>query len=226
MPQLADPPPQTEDRPVPRRPPVLHRPTVLRGVTWDEYVALRAKPENAHVKLTYDGPNGGLLEIETPNGLEHETLSRLLMAFVLAFARVRGLSIRPVGSVTQSRQDLNRGLESDECFYLKTAPRIRGKRRLDLAGGDPPPDLAVEVDVTSPGVSKLPIYAALGVPEVWVWADDAIAVRRLGNGGEYELVADSGELPGFPVAVAAELSARWADEEADALLAAFEAQLG
>ena len=226
MSQLAAPPPPTAAPPFARRPPLLHRPTVLRGVTWAEYRGLREKTENEHVKLTYDGPAGGLLEIEMPLGIEHESLSRLLMAFVLAFARVRGLPIRPVGSVTQSRQDLDRGLEADECFYLKTASQIRGKRRLDLSAGDPPPDLAVEVDVTSPGVSKLPIYAALGVPEVWVWADDAIAVRRLTDDGDYEIVPDSGELPDFPVAAAAALAARWADEDAGTLLGQFEGRLG
>ena len=224
MPKLAAPPP-TPARLVARRPPLLHRPTVLRGVTWAEYRGLREKAENAHVKLTYDGPAGGLLEIEMPLGMEHESLAELLAGFVSAFARRRGLAYRAVGSMTQSREDLSRGLESDKCYYLKNAPRMRGKRRLDLSAGDPPPDLAVEVDVTSPGVSKLPIYAALGVPEVWVWADDAIAVRRLTDDG-YEIVADSGELPGFPIAAAADLAARWADEDADALLEQFENRLG
>ena len=61
--------------------------------------------------------------------------------------------------------------------------------------------------MTSPSVSKLPVYAALGVPEVWVWdaAAGALTVRRLGPDGAYRRVADSGELPGFPFAVAAGL---------------------
>ena len=207
------------------RPPVLHRPTVLRGVAWGTYRALREDPGSAHVKLTYDGPAGGLLEIEMPQGLEHESLSRLLFRFVVAFAEVRGLRCRPVGSVTQSRQDLERGLEGDESFYLKSAPRIRGKRRLDLAGGDPPPDLSVEVDITSPGVAKLPIYAALGVPEVWVWRGDTLTCRVLTDAGEYEEAAESRELPGFPLAHAAELAARWADGDPEALVAELVARL-
>ncbi len=231
MPQLVEPPSPLVasaggSRPVVlHRPAVVRRPTVMRGITWAEYVALRAKPENAHVKLTYDGPAGGLLEIEMPLGMEHDSLSRLLHDFITAFCRRRGLAYRGVGSMTQSREELDRGLESDECYYLKSVPQMRGVRRLNLSAGDPPPDLAVEVDVTSPGVSKLPIYAALGVPEVWVWSDDAIVVRRLSDAGEYQIVPESGELPGFPVAAAAALTSRWADEPTDVLVAEFEAGL-
>ena len=226
MPLLADLPAARPLRePRPPREPRLHRPTVLRGVTWEEYAALRAKPENAHVKLTYDGPNGGLLEIEMPLGLEHESLSELIAAFVAAYAQRNRRPYRAVGSVTQSRQDLRQGLEGDKSFYFKSAPLIRGRRRLDLAGGDPPPDLSVEVDVTSRGVDKLPIYAALGVPEVWVWDDGALSCRALADAGEYEEAVESRELPGFPLPLAAELAARWADAETDALVAEFSRRL-
>lgn len=230
MPLLVDPPPQTAAPSAEpnrrRREPLLHRPTVLEGVTWDEYAALRAKPENAHVKLTYDGPNGGLLEIEMPLGLEHESLSDLLFELIVTYAKRRGLPYRGVGSVTQSRRDLRRGLEGDRSFYFTNEPAIRGKRRLDLTGGDPPPDLSVEVDVTSPGVAKLPIYAALGVPEVWVWSDDALTCHVLGDDGQYEETAESRELPGFPLAAAVELAARWAEEPTAALVAEFERRAG
>ena len=65
--------------------------------------------------------------------------------------------------------------------------------------------------MTNPSVPKLPIYAALGVPEVWTWADGAIVVRRLNAAGEYDVVETSRELPGFPLRLAERLSARWAD---------------
>lgn len=217
MSPLAPPPPAAGSR----REPLLHRPTVLRGVTWEEYRSLRDKPENAHVKLTYDGPAGGLLEIEMPLGLEHESLSELLYELIVAYAKHRGISYRGAGSVTQSRRDLRRGLEGEKSFYFQSEPRVRGKRRLDLTGGDPPPDLSVEVDVSSPGVAKLPIYAALGVPEVWVWRDDALTCHALTDGGEYEPAADSRALPGFPLPLAAELAARWAEDPTDALTAEF-----
>ncbi|NNJ27354.1 Uma2 family endonuclease [Alienimonas chondri] len=210
MPQLAEPPP----RPAPPA-----RRTVLRGVTWAEYVALRAKPENEHVKLTYDGPAGGLLEIEMPNGPLHENVSWWLANLILAFTEERRIPVRGVGSLTQSREDLQRGLESDLCYYVSSLPKLEGRDAVDLEAGDPPPDLCVEVDVTSPGVRKLPIYAALGVPEVWVWANDTLTVHRRGDDGAYAVSGKSGELPGFPIATAAALIARRAEAEHFALLA-------
>lgn len=206
--------------------------SVLRGISYAEYAALRDKPGNDHVKMTFDGP-AGLLEIEMPQGLLHESVSRLLCLLIAAFCEERGLPMRAAGSVTQQSERADRGCESDECFYLSSAARIAGKDELDLDAGDPPPDLAVEVDVFSPGVSKLPIYHALGVPEVWVWADGAVAVYRRGpermepaaaaggDGGD----AVSGELPGFPVAAAAGLLARRAEADQTALLAEWRATL-
>ena len=194
---------------------------VRTGVSWTEYRALRADPANRRLKLTYDGPAGGLLEIEMPQGLRHETVSRLVLLLVAAFAEERGLAVKAVGSVTQSREDLERGLEGDESFFVGDLSRL--SEDWDLDRGDPPPDLSVEVDVTSPGVSKLPIYAALGVPEVWVWADEAITVRRLAGDGTYEVVGDSGELPGFPVAAAAAVIARRGEAPHYDLLAEFRA---
>ena len=193
----------------------------LAGVSWRQYVAFRADPANAGRKLTYDGPAGGLLEIEMPQGLLHESVSRLIGLLVAAFAEERGLAVRPVGSVTQSREDLDRGVEGDEAFFLASLPKLGGDG-WDLDRGDPPPDLSVEVDVTSPGVRKLPIYAALGVPEVWVWEDGEIVVRRLAADG-YEVVADSVELPGFPVLLAAELTRRPLSTPSAALIAEFRA---
>ena len=181
---------------------------VLGGANWAVYRALREDPRNDRFKLTYDGPTGRL-EIEMSKGPLHESVSCLLAYFVMAFRLAGGPKFRALGAVTLNREDLDRGLDSDESFYianLDRAPELRANA-LDLNGGAPPPDLAVEVDVTSPGVSKLPIYAALGVPEVWVWdaADDSLTARRLNDGGGYEVVTASVELPGFPLAVAAEL---------------------
>ena len=203
-------------------PPVGGR-AVRRGVSWDEYAALRADPEHARVKLTYDGPAGGLLEIEMPQGMLHESVSRLLTLLIAAFAEERGLPFKAVGSVTQSREALDRGCEADESFFIGSLPKLRGDG-WDLDRGDPPPDLSIEVDVTSPGVRKLPIYAALGVPEVWVWDGGAITVRRLGAGG-YEIVVGSVELPGFPVELAAALTGRPFNTPDGELLAEFRAAL-
>ena len=197
---------------------------VLRGVTWEIYTALRNLPENRHAKLTFDGPGGGAPEIETP-GFAHGSATGLLGLLISAFAEERKTAVRSTEDVTLSREDLDRGLEGDKSFYIGSFEAVRGRENLNLSAGDPPPDLSVEVDVTNPGVSKLPIYAALGTPEVWVWANDAIAVRRRTDAGEYTIVPESVELPGFPFALAAELIARRADAAQYELLAEFRAAL-
>ena len=181
---------------------------VLEGVTWDDYVRLSDESDRTGAKYTFDGP-AGLLEIEMSQGRPHETLSRLLLFLIVAYAREREIELSPSGSVTVRREDVARGAEPDESFYITHAdfrPPPRANL-LDLEAGEPPPDLVVEIDVTSPGVSKLPIYAALGIPEVWVWSDDVITCRRRTPKGRYERRDDSVELPGFPFASAAAILA-------------------
>ena len=225
-PLVADSPPRTARRPAPVRPQPANREpaaapgerdictrpftgrVVLGGANWSVYRALRDDPRNDRLKFTYDGPTGRL-EIEMATGARHEHVSRLLAYFVVAFGQAGGPRFRSTGAVTLDREDLDRGLQCDESFYIShfaDAPSSETDL-IDLSGDRPPPDLAVEVDVTSPGLSKLPIYAALGVPEVWVWdaADGSLTARRLNDAGDYEVVTDSVELPGFPLTVAAEL---------------------
>ena len=235
MPRLADPPPKTRRAPtaVPPRPrrtagtragrtPAGPGRAVLAGVTWDMYVALRDLPENDRVKMTYDGPAGGLLEIEMPQGLRHESVGTLLALLISAFAEERRIPMRSTGSVTLRREDAGRGCDGDASFYVSRFEAVRGidDNLLDLTVL-PPPDLGVEVDVTSPGVAKLPIYAALGVPEVWVWEAETLTVHRLTDAGVFEAVGGSGELVGFPLALAADLIARRADAPQFELLAEF-----
>ena len=224
-PAVFDRPPAAAPPPI-RDPIFVRRPSpdrvVLGGADWATYRRLRDAPENEGLKITYDGPLG-LLEIEMSEGPQHATVGAVLFIFVHAFRRERGLRIRSTASVTLAREDLDRGLESDGSFYIRSidaAPDLTGNT-LDLNAGAPP-DLAVEVDVTSPGLSKLPIYAALGVPEVWVWdaADASLTVRRLFGDG-YQIVPNSRELPGFPVAAAADLIRDRGDRDDGALESAF-----
>ena len=206
QPAVADPPPARR-RPLaaPRLGPGERR--TLAGATWADYVRLSADSERTKIKYTFDGP-AGLLEIEMPQGAVYESVSRLLFTLVLAFARSTDRELWPSGSVTVRREDLDRGCEPDESFYLR-ADHLppRGTNLLDLEGGHRPPDLVIEVDVTNPGVNKLPIYAALGVPEVWVWRNDTLTARGLTTTGRYQSVAESVGFPGFPLAAAADLVA-------------------
>jgi Uma2 family endonuclease len=102
------------------------------------------------------------------------------------------------GSTTFKRADVGRGFEPDSCFYLQHIAAVRGKRTIDLAT-DPPPDLVVEIDITHPSLDKLPIYATLGVPEVWRATEERVVVYQRTSDG-YTVVDQSTVLPGLAAA--------------------------
>jgi Uma2 family endonuclease len=98
------------------------------------------------------------------------------------------------GSTTFKREGLRRGFEPDTCFYVSNVERVRGKMQLALEV-DPPPDLVVEIDITHPSLNKLPIYAAVGVPEVWRYDGRALTILKL-EGDAYYPHTESRALPG------------------------------
>lgn len=104
-----------------------------------------------------------------------------------------------LGSTTFKREDFKRGFEPDSCFYIQNAERIRGKDEIDLHI-DPPPDLVIEIDITSGSIHKLPIYAALGIPEVWRYTGKRLIILKLDAEGYVE-VEESLTLPGLTGAI-------------------------
>src|SRR5689334_12972304 len=86
--------------------------------------------------------------------------------------------------------ELERAIEPDECFYLTNEPLIRGKEEFNFEV-DPPPDLGIEVNISSSSRRRMPIYAALGVPEVWRFSRDHIVIHRLAGDGTYQIAAHS-----------------------------------
>jgi Uma2 family endonuclease len=105
------------------------------------------------------------------------------------------LDLVNLGSTTFRREDLRRGFEPDSCFYVQNEERVRGKVEIDSAV-DPPPDLVIEVDITSPSLDRFPIYARFGVPEVWRYDGERVVVYEFRN-AEYVEVANSLALPWF-----------------------------
>ena len=136
---------------------------MLHDIDWKTYTRLlRAFEGHRRFRLTYDR---GTLEIMSPLW-EHEEPSQLIGRFIDVLTEELQMPCRLGGSGTLRRRRRQRGLEPDKCYWIASAPRLQGKRHLDLRI-DPPPDLAVEVDVTSSSLDRMSIYAALGVPEVW-----------------------------------------------------------
>jgi Uma2 family endonuclease len=154
---------------------------VLSNVDWRTYERLlRVFAERRTIRLTYDR---GELEIMSPLP-EHESDADMLGRFVVVLTEELGLPIKAGGSTTLRRRRKRRGLEPDRCWWIANEPRMRGKRTLDLRI-DPPPDLAIEVDVTSSSLNRMGIYAALGVVEVWRIDGPVLTFHVLGTSGKY-----------------------------------------
>lgn len=153
---------------------------ILDGVSWYTYESLLEDLGEHHkVRLAYDQ---GMLEIMAPY-FGHEWLNRLLADMITALAFGKNLPIEQAGSTTFRREDLERGFEPDSCCYFgDEAVLMRGRERIDLRT-DPPPTLVVEIDLTHPSLDKLPIYAALGVVEVWRCDGQHVWFYRLGDNG-------------------------------------------
>jgi Uma2 family endonuclease len=96
--------------------------------------------------------------------------------------------------MTIKRPDLAAGKEPDSCYYFANEPAVRGKTKLDFTQ-DPPPDLAVEIDITSSSLNQLALYATLGVGEVWRYDGAELIFYQL-QSGEYVVVDLS---PTFPM---------------------------
>jgi Uma2 family endonuclease len=172
---------------------------VLENVAWPAYEMIgEALRERANVRLTYDR---GRLEIKRLSQ-EHERFKHLLGRLIDVLAEESGVRVEGFGSTTYKRDTLERGLEPDQCYYHRNFDRVRGLRRMDL-NRDPPPDLAVEIDITHSSLDRMAIYGRLGISEVWRLEGDALRVYRLKDDGDYEPV-DRG--PTFPTVPVAELA--------------------
>jgi Uma2 family endonuclease len=165
---------------------------LLRDIDWATYRAVSDALGERHLRFAFDGSN---LELMTTSHL-HGVLSRFLGRIVEALSEEFGLPIRSCGDFTLNRADLDRGLQPDECFYLRSEPLIRAKDELDFTA-DPPPDLAVEIDVSRSSLNRLAIYAALGVPEVWRFDGTTLECRVRAADGRYASVDRSQNFPGL-----------------------------
>ena len=133
-----------------------------------------------------------VLEIIMPSDL-HETVNCLLKRIVTALTEELDLKIKGFGSTTLNREDLKQGAEPDSCFYIQNVDRILGKR-LDIST-DPPPDLVIEVDITSPSSNRFVVYTQLEIPEVWRYSGETVQIYQLQN-QEYVTCDRS---PTFPI---------------------------
>jgi Uma2 family endonuclease len=129
---------------------------------------------------------------------EHERLKRFIGRMIEVATEELNIPISSASSTTLKAEWKDRGLEADESYYLANEARVRGRDEIDLRV-DPPPDLAVEVDISSSSLDQLSIYADLGVPEVWLYDGAALKVHQLQSDGTYTRQTRSPSLPFLPL---------------------------
>jgi len=163
--------------------------TVLENVRWDTFVELAEQRRGSVPRMTFDG---GVLEFMSPRR-QHENIGRLLGRLVETYTEVREIEIQSVASTTFKRKDLQKAFEADESYYIEHAELIRPKEEVDLTI-DPPPDLVIEVEMTSSAIRKLKLFAAMGVPEVWRYDGEKLQMFELAE-AEYAPCERSRSLP-------------------------------
>lgn len=166
---------------------------ILHDITWLQLEEILAEMgESRSSRIAY---YQGTLEIQMPLP-EHEKAKVLIGEFIKILLDELRIEWEPYGSTTFKREEMLAGIEPDDCFYIQNARLMIGMRTLDLSV-DPPPDLAIEVDVTSR--TEISAYTALGVGELWRYADRRLQILVL-QGEEYVQVENSPTFPNLPVA--------------------------
>lgn len=162
---------------------------LLQDVTWQELeTILEELGEHRAARIAYDR---GILEIMAPLP-EHEDDKEIISDLVKALLEELDIEFRCLGSTTFKNQAMAQGIEPDQCFYIKNERKVRGKKRLDLTV-DPPPDLALEIDITSRTHPN--IYQALKVSELWCFERGKLQILILQDGHYVE----SGQSLNFPL---------------------------
>lgn len=164
---------------------------VLHHIGWEQFERLLTDlGESRAARVAYDN---GTLEIMTPLP-EHEHFKETISDAVKDIADELEIDYESYGSTTWRQQLKMAGVEPDNCFYFQNEPKVRGRLDLDLSQGDPPPDVALEIDVTNKSLDRFPIYARLGVPEIWCYGSGQFKLYHLRD-GDYVEVEKSLALP-------------------------------
>jgi Uma2 family endonuclease len=165
---------------------------VIPDMTWEQYEALLQElGDDRHLpRITY---SSGTLELMSPL-LAHERPHRLIAAIVTTLLEHQQRDWEDFGSITFQKPK-QVGLEPDTCFYIQNATQVRALMRVNLTE-DPPPDLAIESDVTSK--TTLEAYALLQIPELWIYDRGKLHIWLL-QGDDYQASQQSLVFPDFPI---------------------------
>ena len=182
----------------------------FNGFDYQKYLALSELMGEQPVRITYDR---GSVELMTVSR-EHEYYRHILALLVGVVAEEMDIDTSGGGMMTFRREELDRGFEHDECWWIQNQPRMRGRIDYD-PDNDPPPDLGLEIEVSRGVLNRLGIMAALGVPEIWRFNSETLRVLLLGPDGQYHESARSQAFPFLPVAELARFVKMWATAPSD-----------
>jgi Uma2 family endonuclease len=152
----------------------------LSCVPWSAYRKFCEALDGQRIRLTYDR---GEMELMTVSP-EHERGKSRLRLLLLVLCEELDIGLAGYGSMTCNREDVERGFEPDECYYVAQEALMRGRHEIDL-GVDPPPDLALEVEISRSILDRLGICAALGIPELWRYDGRTLRFCLLQPDGTY-----------------------------------------
>jgi len=163
---------------------------LIEDLSWDNYEQLLKVFEERRFPHTFVD---GVLEIMTIS-YEHEWLKKVLARFIENLSIVFDVRITSAGSTTLRRQLKARGLEPDESYYIAHFAAVRGLKRINL-NRHPPPDLVVEIEVSSKLLDRLEAYARLGVPEIWQHGPRGLRFLKRASDSTYRAVKRSLSFP-------------------------------
>jgi len=167
---------------------------VLHGVSWEFYERFLEEFDQRRIPHSFVN---GELRVMSPSS-RHESPKKWIAQLVEALTEELGVPRRSIGSLTMKLGMEEKGAEPDEGYLFANAPALEGKRDYDVHS-DPPPDLLIEIDVTSPSLNRLPVYAALGAPEVWVYDGKTLTVGLRKDDESYAVSETSKTFPTLPM---------------------------
>ena len=194
---------------------------LISDVSWNGYEELLTQRDlhRRGAKVTFAQ---GKLELMTTTSI-HERWKKVLALLIEAFALDHGIPFESTGNLTIARGNLDRGLEPDESYYFQNHALVPRDRSLNFAH-DPLPDLVIEIEFSRTVTDRLPVYHALGLPELWVYNGQELQVLIWNDHG-YEASHQSVCLPTLPMNLVAELIARVAEQPASVVVNEFRKRL-
>jgi Uma2 family endonuclease len=165
---------------------------LLADVSWQQFENILADlGEHRSARVSY---SHGCLEIMVPLP-EHEKAKEIIGDIIKILLDRLNIDYDSLGSTTLKSEKMTQGVEPDACFYIQNQALVLGKNRLDL-NVDPPPDLAIEIDLTSR--TPLDNYELLGVRELWRYGDRGLQIEVLQD-GKYVRLDTSPTFPDLPL---------------------------